>query len=111
PVSERLTARLVERFAPRFPVASQSGPPFLEQLYRDELSRRSSPFAARTSAGRAGAGLAVGDRFVARQSARWDEFTALATRASTRGLDSFSAAELPDFAARYREVAADLARA
>jgi uncharacterized membrane protein SpoIIM required for sporulation len=35
----------------------------------------------------------------------------MARRAASVGLDSFAAAELPDFAGRYREVAADLARA
>jgi uncharacterized membrane protein SpoIIM required for sporulation/uncharacterized RDD family membrane protein YckC len=46
-----------------------------------------------------------------RKRARWDEFRELAERAARRGLDSFASDELPDFAARYREVAADLARA
>ncbi|HEY9504938.1 MAG TPA: stage II sporulation protein M, partial [Gemmatimonadales bacterium] len=49
--------------------------------------------------------------FAARKRPRWDEFRALAERAARRGLDSFASEELPDFAARYREVAADLARA
>jgi uncharacterized membrane protein SpoIIM required for sporulation len=53
----------------------------------------------------------VADRLVARQAARWEAFDRLATRASRDGLDSFAAPELPDFAARYREIAADLARA
>ncbi len=48
---------------------------------------------------------------MARKRDRWEEFHRLAERASRRGLDSFASAELPDFAARYREVAADLARA
>ena len=39
------------------------------------------------------------------------EFRRLAERASRDGLDSFRPDELPDFAARYREAAADLARA
>ncbi|HXW97486.1 MAG TPA: stage II sporulation protein M, partial [Gemmatimonadales bacterium] len=53
----------------------------------------------------------VAERLVARKAARWSEFQALAERATKSGLDSFQASELPDFAARYREVAADLARA
>lgn len=51
------------------------------------------------------------ERLVARKSARWEEFGALTARATRGGLDALSADELPDYAARYREVAADLARA
>jgi uncharacterized membrane protein SpoIIM required for sporulation len=51
------------------------------------------------------------DRLVARKQDRWTDFDRLASRAARAGLDSFAAKELPDFAARYREVAADLARA
>ena len=47
-----------------------------------------------------------------RRSARGGtQFERLAERAAREGLDSFGSHELPDFAARYREVAADLARA
>jgi uncharacterized membrane protein SpoIIM required for sporulation len=53
----------------------------------------------------------VVERLVARKGARWDAFAALAERATRGGLDALAADELPDFAARYREVAADLARA
>lgn len=49
--------------------------------------------------------------FAARKGERWDQFQHLADRAAARGLDGLAAGELPDFAARYREVAADLARA
>src|ERR1041385_7400755 len=58
-----------------------------------------------------GGAASVAERLVARKSARWREFQALAERVSRRGLDDLSAEELPDFARRYREVAADLARA
>jgi uncharacterized membrane protein SpoIIM required for sporulation len=51
------------------------------------------------------------DRLLARQASRWNEFERLAVRASGGGLDGFSAEELLEFASRYREVAADLARA
>ncbi len=63
--------------------------------------------AASPRAGRPGAGT----RFAAQKRERWDEFERLADRAARQGLDSFASHELPDFAARYREVAADLARA
>lgn len=51
------------------------------------------------------------ERLVARKEGRWNEFERLAERVARSGLDSLNAAELPDFAARYREIAADLARA
>src|SRR4051794_3105276 len=75
----------------------------LLDLHTREQDRRRGTLAVRT------AGAAA--RFVARKRERWDEFQRLAERAAARGLDSFAAHELPDFAARYREVAADLARA
>src|SRR5262249_48659687 len=52
-----------------------------------------------------------GTRFVAQKRERWDAFEHLAAQAARGGLDRFGSDELPDFAARYREVAADLARA
>ncbi|HEU4801526.1 MAG TPA: stage II sporulation protein M [Gemmatimonadales bacterium] len=72
----------------------------LETLHHDETDRRES-------------GRGLGSQWmqlVTRQRQRWDEFAQLAERARRDGLDRFSAAELPEFAARYREIAADLAR-
>jgi uncharacterized membrane protein SpoIIM required for sporulation/uncharacterized RDD family membrane protein YckC len=103
---ERFAARLSERFAPRFPSRSEKPVVFLSHLYQLELSRRRGRYA---SSRRGAGGLA--DRFVARKSTRWEEFRVLADRASKHGLDSLGPSELPDFASRYREVAADLARA
>src|SRR5688572_18351965 len=57
------------------------------------------------------AGAPAGERLVARQGQRWEAFRALAERAARDGLDALEPAELLDFAARYREIAADLARA
>ena len=75
----------------------------LLELYRLERERREGSLARRGSAAAAA--------FATRKRARWDEFRTLAERAARHGLDSFASHELPDFAARYREVAADLARA
>lgn len=72
----------------------------LETLLHDETDRRE-------------AGHGLGSQWmqlVSRQRDRWDEFARIAEQARRDGLDHFSAAELPEFAARYREVAADLAR-
>lgn len=99
----RLATGLARRFdervegRPRDPVA------FLLALHAEERARRAS--------GRGGtAGEMAGLRLATLQEERWREFERIAARAAARGLDSFSAPELPDFAARYREVAADLAR-
>jgi len=73
-------------------------------LHAAELARRQGGLSARGAAG-------AGTRFAAQKRHRWDEFERLADRAARLGLDSFASHELPDFAARYREVAADLARA
>jgi uncharacterized membrane protein SpoIIM required for sporulation len=103
---QRFAARLADRFAERFPGRAASPFALVSRIYQVELSRRRSRFAST----RRGAG-GIAERFVARKATRWSEFRALAERASRRGLDSLEAEELPDFAARYREVAADLARA
>jgi uncharacterized membrane protein SpoIIM required for sporulation/uncharacterized RDD family membrane protein YckC len=113
-VRTRLAERLTTRLAARFPSRAADPELFLASLYQDELSRRRGRFGARSAGeanGAGGAGTGVVERLVARKSSRWDAFQSLAERASRSGLDSFAAAELPDFAARYREVAADLARA
>ena len=72
----------------------------LEALHQEETDRRE-------------AGRGLGSQWMqlaSRQRERWNEFAQLAERARRVGLDSFAAAELPEFAARYREIAADLAR-
>ena len=103
---ERFAAKLTERFASRFPSRSDKPVVFLSHLYQLELSRRRGRYAS----SRRGAG-GIAERFIARKSTRWEEFRLLADRAAKRGLDSLGAEELPEFASRYREVAADLARA
>ena len=101
--ADRLAAGLATRFAPRFPDRPREPLVFLRRLHEEERDRR--------AAGRGGtAGEMAALRLAARQEERWQRFAALADVAARRGLDSFSADQLPDFAARYREVAADLAR-
>jgi uncharacterized membrane protein SpoIIM required for sporulation/uncharacterized RDD family membrane protein YckC len=102
---ERFAARLSERFAARFPSRAENPGEFLTQLYQLELSRRRGRFASSRRAG------GIAERFIARKSSRWEEFRGLADRAAKKGLDSLAADELLQFASRYREVAADLARA
>ncbi|HEU4649622.1 MAG TPA: stage II sporulation protein M [Gemmatimonadales bacterium] len=102
PARERLAIALSERLAGRVPAGRAPLPERLAQLHVEELERRRSPLAGRQG---------TADRFAERQSPRWQQFQALADRAARRGLDGFQPEELPDFAARYREIAADLARA
>ncbi|MBA3259602.1 MAG: stage II sporulation protein M [Gemmatimonadales bacterium] len=93
---DRLAAKLVDRLD-AVPPGGIAEVDHLLALYQRERGRREG--------GLGRSGLAV------RKRERWDEFQRLAERAARRGLDSFASHELPDFAARYREVAADLARA
>ncbi len=99
----RLAAAIAARLSTHPAPAGMSPADHLLDLHVREQERRRGTLAVRT------AGAAA--RFVARKRERWDDFQRLAERAAARGLDSFAAHELPDFAARYREVAADLARA
>ena len=98
-----LAQEIAARFAPRFPDRPTGDEAFLLALFLEERDVR--------AAGGGGAEERVAARLIERQRARWEEFDRLAGRAARRGLDSFAGAELPDFAARYREVTADLARA
>lgn len=116
---QNLVTQLVDRFAARVASRHESDEDFLRSLLRDETARRRGRFATRAPAHSGqtqqrqtlGATPAVAARLVAQKDGRWREFDALALRATRGGLDSLGAAELPEFAARYREVAADLARA
>ena len=116
---QNLVTQLVDRFAARVPSRHEVDEEFLRTLLRDETARRRGRFAVRGSATTAPAGgrqtlgptPAVAARLVAQKDERWREFEQLALRATRGGLDSLGARELPEFAARYREVAADLARA
>jgi uncharacterized membrane protein SpoIIM required for sporulation/uncharacterized RDD family membrane protein YckC len=114
----RFVAQLVDRFADRVPARHEEDEEFLRSLLRDETARRRGRFAtgapaqpgATTRQG-LGATPSMAARLVAQKDGHWREYEALAARASRSGLDSLGATELLDFAARYREVAADLARA
>ncbi len=112
PVRAGFAQQFAERFAARHPERSPDDLVFLAQLYAAELGRRRGRFGARSTATPGGgAGRSVAERLVARKSGRWGEFQEMAERVTRGGLDALAARELPDFAARYREVAADLSRA
>ncbi|HET8633212.1 MAG TPA: RDD family protein, partial [Gemmatimonadales bacterium] len=101
---DQLAARLAQQLAGalRDVPPDEPLPRRLDTLLERERRRRATGLTAR------GGGPAW--QLIARQASRWDEFDALASRVQRRGLDDLSPAELPDFAARYREIAADLAR-
>lgn len=75
---------------------------YLVLLYREESARQ---------AGAGASGSAQAAALVRRQRRDWDEYHALLERARTRGLPRLPEAEVSRFAALYREIAADLARA
>ncbi len=107
PVVERLAGEIAERLrAGLGPVRGDTVLAALRSLHAAEGVRRRGRFGAR------GAGAtAVAERLVSHKAPRWDEFQSLADRVAHGGLDALRADQLPEFAARYREVAADLARA
>jgi len=115
---QRLVVQLVDRFAARVPARHEEDEEFLRSLLRDETARRRGRFATGVPAqpgvaSRQGLGATptMAARLVAQKDEHWRAFERLAARATRAGLDSLGAEELLDFAARYREVAADLARA
>ncbi len=104
-----IAGRLVEHLGARLPddaTRRHSGyDEWLVRLHRDEASRR-------TAAGASGAaGSAQAVALYRRQRGTWDEYRALLELAGRRGLDALPEREVSRFAALYREVAADLARA
>ncbi len=109
-VQARLALPIADRIATHVPRRSGDAVAFLLAVHDEEAVRRQGPLATRGGDRRGGAG-AVMERLVSRQAQRWLDFARLAARAQRDGLGSLAAHELPDFAARYREVAADLARA
>src|SRR5947209_11567846 len=106
----RFTAELAARFAPRVPRRDADPEAFLVRLHTAEFEKRSGRLATRRTDG-AGRTTVAAERFVTRKRDSWEAFRTLAARAERFGLKQRGAAEIPAFAARYREVAADLARA
>lgn len=110
--------RMAHQLADRFAVYRQGRPggpeAFLERLHEEERRRRASRMGAARGAVLASAGgsaTSVAARFAARKQAAWERFRREALDAERRGLTAMDGPALAAFAARYREVAADLARA
>ena len=96
----RLGAELVNRFAPRYPRRPRGQETFLIWLHAEEMSRHLRP-----------GHVPMAERFVARKQASWERFRSLAVGAEREGLRRLRGSAVLAFAASYREVAADLARA
>ena len=106
----RFTADLAARFAPRFPRRDPVPGTFLVRLHSAELDKRRGRLAARPASGIGRTSIAA-ERFVMRKRDAWEAFRARGGTGGTGGLKRLGAAAIPGFAAQYREVAADLARA
>ena len=106
----RFTADLAGRFAPRFPRRDADPGAFLVQLHSGELDKRRGRLATRGGQGVGRTSIAA-ERFVMRKRDAWEAFRVLAAQAERGGLKRLGAAAIPAFAAQYREIAADLARA
>jgi uncharacterized membrane protein SpoIIM required for sporulation/uncharacterized RDD family membrane protein YckC len=109
-VRRRFQADLALRFADRFPQWPPNHPRFLSDVHAAERTARQAPGAGRRdAAGRPR--LRVADRFVALRQAAWESFRTRAVTLERTGVAHLSGDEVLAFAAEYRAVAADLARA
>ena len=106
PVRTRVAQGLVRRFAERLPREARGVEGRLEALHTVEHARRGGAMA---SARRGAAGATT--RFIARRQGAWESFRSAALEAEKSGLRTMTGEALTVFAARYREAAADLARA
>jgi uncharacterized membrane protein SpoIIM required for sporulation/uncharacterized RDD family membrane protein YckC len=107
----RVTADLVRRFEPRIPRRTPDAQAYLVTVFADEQRKRRSRFAPRAQAGAAGRITVPAERFVQKKRKGWEAFRTLAIRMEDSGVATLPPGEIPAFAAQYREVAADLARA
>ena len=110
-VQIRITTDLVRRFEPRIPRRNADLQGYLVTVFAEEQRKRRSRFAPRAKAGAAGRITVPAERFVQKKREGWETFRATALRMERSGIGALAPGEIPAFAAHYREVAADLARA
>jgi uncharacterized membrane protein SpoIIM required for sporulation/uncharacterized RDD family membrane protein YckC len=110
-IQTRLAADLARRFQEHAPRHLADPDAYLGALHADEQHKRRSRFATRARTGTVGRTSVTAERFVERKREAWERFYDLASRIERSGVAGLGSAEIPEFAARYREVAADLARA
>jgi uncharacterized membrane protein SpoIIM required for sporulation/uncharacterized RDD family membrane protein YckC len=109
-IQARLAADLARRFHDRVPRRTADADAYLTDLHADEQRKRRSRFATRAQQG-AGRTTITAERFVARKRESWERFHRLAIDVERSGVSHLASREIPAFAASYREIAADLARA
>src|SRR5467141_3423535 len=107
----RITTDLVRRFERRIPRRSADMQAYLVTVFVEEQRKRRSRFAPRAKAGAAGRITVPAERFVQKKREGWETFRTTALRMERSGVGALAPGEIPAFAAQYREVAADLARA
>src|SRR5947209_10537009 len=110
-VQTRLATELARRFQERVPRRTADADAFLAQLHAEEQRKRRSRFGTRAQAGAVGPTPRTAERFVERKREAWEQFYRLASQVERSGVSQLASDEIPAFSARYREVAADLARA
>jgi uncharacterized membrane protein SpoIIM required for sporulation/uncharacterized RDD family membrane protein YckC len=109
-VQARMAAELARRFEGRIARRTADALAYLTAVFAEEQEKRRGRFATRSTGG-AGRTTVTAERFVARKRDGWEAFRATADQLQGAALARLPAREIPGFAARYREVAADLARA
>ena len=109
-VRNRMAYDLARRLEGRITRRTTDPMTYLPLVFAIEQEKRRGRFGTRATAG-AGRTTVTAERFVARKRDSWEEFRVAAERLERGGLAMLPAGEIPGFAARYREVAADLARA
>lgn len=115
-VQTRITMDLVRRFEGRIPRRNADAQGYLVAVFAEEQRRRRGRFATRaqptTGAPAPGSRITITpERFLAKKRDAWEAFRAIAVRMERSGVGALGPGEIPAFAAQYREVAADLARA
>lgn len=110
-IAARLARDLAARLDPRVPRRARAPVDYLTEVLAEEQQRRRGRFATRAHRGAVDRTAIAAERFVARKQESWRAFHQLAKRLERTGLAGLPAEEIPRFAAAYREVAADLARA
>ena len=110
-VQTRLAVDLSRRFQDRVPRRTADADAYLTELFAEEQRKRRSRFATRARTDVAGRTSVTAERFLERKREAWEQFHHLATQVERAGVSHLPEGEIPAFAARYREVAADLARA
>ena len=107
----RITIDVATRLEARIPRKDEAPEAYLTRVFTDESARRRSRFGGLATARQPGRLGVTAERFVERKREAWEGFRAKARSIEGGGVAALSAEEIPRFAAQYREVAADLARA